>query len=193
MANEDLSSLAQRLDRIERALTRFTWLDDLFNPIVDPPPDDLGRIRPELLRLIELIRRPPRGDPPALDLTRLRGTAVQERLNEILRRNPGWFTDPPAEDFLNVRLLDLIRRWRGGFTDPAPDDLANVRLRDLLQRLPGGGIADPAAEDLARLTKLEVETQLHKIGAEMIRLKSLERLFNDCLSKFNDGKSPGGQ
>src|SRR5262245_40839424 len=135
MADADLSGLAQRLDRIERALSRLSVLDDLLNP-VDPPPEDLGHRRPGLLQLLELIRRPPKGDPPALDLARVRGSTVEERLGEILRRNPGWFADPPPEDFLNVRLLDLIRRWRGGFTDPAPDDLANARLRDLLQRIP---------------------------------------------------------
>jgi hypothetical protein len=187
MANPDLGSLAQRLDRIERALARFSVLDDLINPVVDPPPDDLARIRPELLRLrlIDLIRHLiPKGDPPPDDLVRWRGSPLEARLGEILRRNPGWFVDPPPEDFLNVRLLDLIRRWRGGFTDPAPEDLGNVRLRDILQRIPGGGIVDPPPEDIARLTKAEVEAQLHKINAEMVRLKSLERLFHERLGSL---------
>ncbi len=157
----------------------------------DPPPDDLGRFdRAELsaeilnLRLSDLLRRilPGRGgDPPPRDL--VRGSILEARLGEIYQRNPGWFADPPPEDFLNVRLLDLIRRWRGGYTDPAPDDLAGVRLRDLMQRIPGGGFSDPPPDDIARLTKPELEAQLHRINAEMVRLKSLERLISDRLSK----------
>ena len=217
MANVDLESLAQRLDRIEQALGRLSVLTDLLNT-VDPPPDDLGRVRSDLRALLSLLR-PPVGDPAVTDLVRIlasrrpiadpavsdlvrrlamrrpiadpavsdlvrSGATVEERLNEILARNPGWFADPPPEDFLNVRVLDLIRRWRGGFTDPAPEDLANLRLRDLLQRIPGGGISDPPPEDIARLTKPEIESQLHRINAETVRLKSLERLLNERLSSL---------
>ncbi len=177
MADPDLGSIAKRLERIEHAL-------DLINH-GDPPPDDFVRFRPALLqlRLIDLLRGiMPKGDPPAPDL--VRQSAVQARLGEILQRHPGWFTDPPPDDFLNVRLLDLVRRWRGGFTDPAPDDLANVRLRDLLQRIPGGGIVDPGPEDIARLTKSEAEAQIHKINAEVVRLKSIERLLNERLASM---------
>jgi hypothetical protein len=185
-ANIDLNSIAQRLDRIEQRLSRASVFDDLIDP-VDPPPDDLGRIRPEILgmRLIDLIRkfRIPKGDPPPFDSVRFQGNVLQERLGEVLQRNPGWFTDPPPEDFLNVRVLDLIRRYRGGFTDPAPDDLANIRLRDLIQRIPGGGFTDPPPDDIGRLTRPELEAQLHKINSEMVRLKSMERLINDRLSK----------
>ncbi len=185
-SNIDLNSIVQRLDRIEQKLSRASVLDDLINP-VDPPPDDLGRIRPEILglRLIDLIRkfRIPKGDPPPFDSVRFQGNVLQERLGDILQRNPGWFTDPPPDDFLNVRVLDLIRRYRGGFTDPAPDDLAGVRLRDLIQRIPGGGFTDPPPDDIGRLSRPELEAQLHKINAELVRLKSLERLITDRLSK----------
>jgi hypothetical protein len=200
MTNVDLGSLARRLDRIEQALARLSVLDDLINS-TDPPPEDLGRIRSDLYRLLalirrppigdpaasdlaRLIRRPPIGDPAASDLARLGRSVLEERLSEILSRNPGWFTDPPPDDFLNVRVLDLIRRWRGGFSDPAPEDLANARLRDLLQRIPGGGITDPGPDDLARLTKPEIEAQLHKVNAELVRLKSLERMLNERRSQL---------
>jgi hypothetical protein len=214
MATVDLESLAQRLDRIEQALGRLSVLNDLLNmgdpppddlgrarsallnllrpPVGDPAVTDLVRIlasrRPiadpavsDLVR--RLAMRRPIADPAVSDLVRS-GATVEERLNEILARNPGWFADPPPEDFLNVRVLDLLRRWRGGFTDPAPEDLANVRLRDLLQRIPGGGISDPPPEDIARLTKPEIESQLHRINAETVRLKSLERLFNERLGSL---------
>jgi hypothetical protein len=188
MTNENSGDVAQRLDRIERLLARLNILDDLISP-VDPPPDDLVRIHPELfqLRLIDLIRQfIPKGDPPPNDVVRVQGRVVEARLGDILRRNPGWFVDPPPEDFLNVRILDLIRRYRGGFSDPAPDDLSNVRLRDLLQRIPGGGIVDPGPEDLARLTKTELEAQLHKVNTEMVRLRSFERLINERLGTLKD-------
>jgi hypothetical protein len=197
MAHVDLDTLAQRLDRIEHALSRLNILNDLLNT-VDPPPDDLGRSRSVLAELINLARRGPIVDPAVSDLVRSlarrrpiadpavtdlvrSGSSMEQRLNELLTRNPGWFADPPPEDFLNVRVLDLIRRWRGGFTDPAPEDIANLRLRDVLQRIPGGGFTDPAPDDIARLARPELEAQLHKINAEMVRLKSLERLINDRL------------
>lgn len=156
----------------------------------DPPPEDLGRGGFDIsssvlnLRLSDLIRKilPGRGgDPPPIDLTR--ANVVDARLNELYRRNPGWFADPPPEDFLNVRILDLIRRWRGGFTDPAPDDIAGVRLRDLMQRIPGGGFSDPPPDDIAHLTRPELEAQLHRVNAELVRLKSLERMIADRLNK----------
>ena len=191
MPDGDYGELVKRLDRMEESLERFRLLVDLLNP-VDPPPDDIARTRlggdilnarlADVLR--DFIRRRPHGDPPPDDLTRGRGSLFEARLGDILQRNPGWFTDPPPDDFLNVRVLDLIRRWRGGFTDPAPDDLANVRLRDLLQRVPGGGITDPPPEDLGRLTQQEIETQLHKINVELVRLQSLQRLYRDRLNQF---------
>jgi hypothetical protein len=182
---DDLSSIISRLENIERALSRL-MRDDLINP-VDPAPDDIVRFRPELLnlRLRDLLRDIIiKGDPPPFDLARIRSDVVRARLGELLGRNPGWFSDPPPEDFLNVRILDLIRRYRGGFTDPAPEDLANIRLRDLLQRIPGGGISDPGPEDLGRLSKSELETQLHRINSEMVRLKSLERMINEQLGRM---------
>jgi hypothetical protein len=115
---------------------------------------------------------------------------VRATLEDIVRRNPGWFADPPPEDFLNVRILDLIRRYRGGFTDPAPDDLANIRLSDLLQRIPGGGFIDPAPEDISRLTPAELETQRHRINAEKVRLESLDRLIGERLNQA--GAAAGG-
>lgn len=195
MANDQLNDVMLRLDRIEQSLSRLSVLDDLIDP-VDPSPEDIVRIRPDIfrMRLIDLIRQLiPKGDPPPDDLVRGRGSVFQARMGTILQRNPGWFTDPPPEDFLNVRILDLIRRWRGGFTDPAPDDLTNVRLRDLLQRIPGGGFTDPSPEDIGRLTRPELEAHLHKVNTEMIRLKSLERLISDRLGQSPERQGPLGK
>lgn len=183
---DDVSSIVKRLENVEQLLSRLSIFDDLINP-VDPAPDDIVRFRPDLLnlRLRDLLRDIiTKGDPPPRDLTRVRADAVRSRLGELMVRNPGWFTDPPPEDFLNVRVLDLIRRYRGGFADPPPEDLANVRLRDLLQRIPGGGITDPGPEDLGRLSRSELETQLHRINTELVRLKSLERMVSERLSNM---------
>jgi len=189
MPNQDeLSSLTQRLDRIEKALARLSP-SDAFSTVADPPPDDFVRARPDLanIRLIDLIRQlVPHGDPPPNDFVREKGSLVEMRLADILQRNPGWFVDPPPDDFLNVRIVDLIRRWRGGFTDPAPEDLANVRLRDLMQRIPGGGFTDPSPEDFGRLTRPELESLLHKVNAETLKLRSFERMIEDRLSSTQE-------
>jgi len=183
----DAPDVLSRLDRIERQLADLSFLRNLVNP-VDPSPEDIARLRgdPEFGQLAEalrqLVRIPHRGDPAPSD--RVRWGVVQARLADLLTRNPSWFSDPPPEDFLNVRVLDLIRRWRGGFSDPAPDDLGGVRLRDLLQRIPGGGISDPSPEDLGRLSKTEVETQLHRVSSELVRLRALERLLDERLKSF---------
>lgn len=196
MADTDLASITERLDRIERAVSRLSSLGDLVNP-VDPPPDDLVRLRPDIFqrRLIDLIREIIiKGDPPPFDAGRFRGAGLsgfsaEARLSELQRRGPGWVADPPPEDFLNVRILDLLRRWGGGVSDPPPEDLANVRLRDLLQRIigGGGGVVDPAPEDIGRLSKQEIETQIHKVNAEMVRLKSLEKMLNERLQAIGQG------
>jgi hypothetical protein len=52
-----------------------------------------------------------------------------------------------------------------------------------MQRVPGGGFSDPPPDDIARLTRPELEAQLHKLSTEIVRLKSLERLISDRLGK----------
>jgi hypothetical protein len=119
---DDVSSILNRLESIERILSRLSICDDLINP-VDPSPDDLVRFKSDVFNLLlrDLLRDIIiiKGYPPPFDLARIHNDAVQVRPGEFLGRNPGWFTDPPPEDFLNVRILDLIRRYRCGFTDPA--------------------------------------------------------------------------
>jgi hypothetical protein len=82
-----------------------------------------------------------------------------------------------------VRVLDLIRRYRGGFTDPAPNDLGNIRLGDLLSHIPGGGFTDPAPEDIRRLTSVELETSIHRINGEVLRLQSLGKMLTERLNE----------
>jgi hypothetical protein len=192
MSNTDI---AFRLERIERSLARLGVLDDLVNP-VDPSPVDTGRIRPELLelRLVDLLRdfRIPKGDPPPDDIVRRRWSDFAASVNDIARRWRNPVVDPPPDEFFNVRVLDLLRRWRGGFSDPAPDDLAGVRLRDLFERLPGGvgGVGDPAPEDIGRLSKAELESQLHKLSAEVVRLNSMQRMIKERLEAQGEEERP---
>jgi len=195
MADTDLDSIAQRLDRIERAVSQLTALGSLgpLGPTVDPPPDDLVRLRPDIFqrRLIDLIREIiVKGDPPPFDFSRFRGGAggAEARWSDLLRRGPGSVVDPPPDDLLNVRLGDLLRRWRGGVADPVPEDLVNVRLRDLLEKIAGGrgGVADPVPDDIGRLSREQVEAQIHQVNAEMVRLKSLDQMLNERLAQLKD-------
>lgn len=180
----DLAQLSHRLEAIEKALITFK------NPVTDPPPDDFRIVFSDLFRRLDLLERQlidfrgPQTDPSPEDLARVPQNFMRSRLGEISRVNPGWVTDPPPEDFLNVRVLDLIRRYRGGFTDPAPEDLSNVRLADLIRRIPGGGFTDPAPEEIGKLTRVELESQLHKVGTELVRLRSLERAMQDRLGQL---------
>ena len=159
MAEKEQVSMEKRLDVMEKALTSIAERLDSLGGVPDLSPVT---------------------DPPPDDF-------VRNRIDDIFRRNPKWITDPPPEDFLNVRVLDLIRRYRGGFTDPAPNDFGNIRLKDLLTTIPGGGFTDPAPDDISRLTAVELETQLHRINAEMVRLKSVERLFANQLEELQKG------
>ena len=186
MADTDLAGISQRLDRIEQILSQIR-----IPPFVDPAPEDIARLRPDVfhLRLIDLIRNTiTKGDPPPSDLGR---AGVEARVSQLFQRRPGWIADPPPEDFLNLRLLDLIRRWRGGTTDPAPEDLANVRLGDLLRQPvhfpPVHQPGDPGPDDIARLSRQEVEEQVHKVNAEVVRLQSLGKLLNERLGQLKEG------
>ena len=185
MADTDLASISQRLDRIEQLLAQIR-----LPPFVDPAPEDIARLRPDVfqLRLIDLIRNIViKGDPPPSDFSRL-GSDVEARAAQLFQRRPGWIADPPPEDFLNLRLLDLIRRWRGGTTDPAPEDLANVKLGDLFRHFPPiHQPGDPGPEDIARLSRQEVEDQIHKVSAEVVRLQSLGKLLNERLGQLQKG------
>ena len=188
MSDIDIAALVKRIEALEKVAIHFKA------PQGDPPPDDLGHWRSNVFaRMQDIERLLARlkftiADPPPDELGYLRPDMVRSRISDLARLQPGWFTDPPPDDFLNVRVLDLIRRYRGGFTDPVPEDFANVRLKDVLQRIPGGGIVDPGPEDIGRLTVTEIETQLHKIGAESVRLKSIERLMHDRLQQLKGGK-----
>ena len=155
MKDLSIEMLAKRLDSIESALAKFKIPDR--SPIADPPPYDYGYL----------------------------DKLVERRIDHIFKKNPGWISDPPPEDFLNVRVLDLLRRYRGGFTDPAPDDLSNVRLRDIIQRIPGGGFTDPSPVDIRNLTISETESQLHKVNTELVRLNSLKRTLTNRLDEIN--------
>src|SRR5215213_3534722 len=99
MADTDLASITERLDRIERAVSQLSALGGFVNPVVDPPPDDLVRLRPDIFqrRLIDLIREIIiKGDPPPFDAGRFRGAGLagfsaEARLSELQRRwPPGW-------------------------------------------------------------------------------------------------------
>ena len=120
-----------------------------------------------------LIRRKPIGDPPPNDLLNTR------LIDLIARRHIG---DPPTIDLVNTRLIDLVTRYRGGVSDPPPDEFAGSRLGELFFRVPGGGISDPAPEDIKRLGQLELEAHVSRIDLEIKRLTSVKEMLQKRLA-----------
>lgn len=116
MADTDFDAISKRLDRIEQALFRFGGFGG--NPVVDPPPDDFVRLRP---------------------------------------------------DIFQTRLIDLIRLIRPN-VDPPPDDI--IRFRGDL------------VSTISRLSRAEVEEQIHKVNAELVRLRSVEQMLNERLANL---------
>jgi hypothetical protein len=174
----DLYLLDARLSYVEQILATL----GLINP-VDPAPPDVSRLgslqaealrRPggpivdpaasDRVRLAEaLLHRPPHGDPAASDRVRL--------AESLLRRPP--HGDPPASD--RVRLAT-------GDVDPI--------VAAWIARLLAG--VDPPPEDMARLTKTEIEATARAVSADMVRLKSIEGLLNERLKEL-DSKPAGAQ
>ena len=168
-SSRDLYLLDARLSYLEEILA------SLFHISVDPPPPDVARggilaefrRRPggpivdpavsDRLRLAELLlRRPPPGDPAVSDRVRLAET--------LLRRPP--HGDPAVSD--RVRL-------EAGEIDPI--------VAEWIARLLAG--VDPPPQDLTRLTAGELEATARVIGADIVRLKSIEGLLNERIREVN--------
>lgn len=103
-----------------------------------------------------------------------------DRIEQTLSRFGGLggppIGDPPPDDFVRLRpdlfqtrLIDLIRGIRIN-ADPPPDDI--IRFRGDL------------VGTIARLSRAEVEEQIHKVNAELVRLRSVEQMLNDRLANL---------
>ena len=98
---------------------------------------------------------PPKGDSFATDQTRI----------EALARGLHGFRPP----------------WGPG-TDPAVTD--TTRLEALYRILGHGPIGDPFSPDLARLSAVELESGVHRVNAELVRLRALESQMQDRLREI---------
>ena len=163
-------TLAKRLELIESVLEQAGLFEEYYfpyrpDPIVDPPP-----------------WQPSPVDPSPWDIRHI-DKVLHERIDHILKLKKDIRTDPPPDDFLNVRLGDLVRFYRGDRDYRLPGNLSQIRLRDLMQFNPKDEITDPAPMDIKHLTVIELENQLHKVNAELVRLESLKGLFSDRLKE----------
>lgn len=150
-------ALHQRLSRIEALVAKieFDSTGVHVKPNVDPSPVDYARI---------------------------------DRFSDFAM--PGSFTDPAPDDFTSnlqsiysARLIDLLHRWKGGFTDPSPNELARIRLSDLvaIAKFPIPKPGDPGPEEIGHLSRVELEGQLHRVSAELVRLRDSERMIKQRL------------
>jgi hypothetical protein len=169
MSDHDFVSLFQRVAALEKSILTLK-----IPPHADPPPDDLVNFRDKERLQSDLV----------LNRT---NSIVLQRLEELVRMNPGWFTDPPPDDFLNVRVLDLIRRF-GRIHRPRADTF-EYSPEGSPHRIPGGGFTDPSPGDIGRLTLSALESHLHKLGGEIVRLRSLERLMQDRVQQMRGSKT----
>lgn len=87
-----------------------------------------------------------------------------DRIEQLLTHRPGPIVDPGPEDTV-----------RGGTHASA------VHLPSLPHR------GDPPPSDIARLSRQEVEEQLHSINAEVVRLQSLGKVLNERLGQLKEG------
>jgi hypothetical protein len=175
-SSRDLYLIDARLSYLEEILA------SLFHISVDPPPPDVARgggfqaefrRRPggpivdpavsDRLRLAELLmRRPPQGDPAVSDRVRLAET--------LLRRPP--HGDPAVSDRVRLEIGEI---------DPI--------VAEWIARLLAG--VDPPPEDLTRLTAGELAATARVVGADIVRLKSIEGLLNERLQEVNAASGGG--
>lgn len=92
-----------------------------------------------------------------------------------------------AQRLDRIEQLLTHRPGPGPIVDPGPEDtVRGVQASALhLPHIPPKG--DPAPIDLARLSRQEVEEQLHQVNTETVRLQSLSKMLNERLGQLKEG------
>jgi hypothetical protein len=76
----------------------------------------------------------------------------------------------------------------GPIVDPGPEDTVRGGTHGSAAHLPSlPHRGDPPPSDLARLSRQEVQEQLHQINAEVVRLQSLGKMLNERLGQLKEG------
>lgn len=129
-------------------------------------------------------------------------SVIEDVLDQLVGGSGAWggavplpVVDPGPEDFGRTRTFAAWRR-PGPIGDPAVYDLvrlrdlatqpefANFKVAELLQRIRPHHGGDPGPSDIVRLPLAELEEQLHRVGAQKIRLESLEKMLTDRISEL---------
>jgi hypothetical protein len=85
------------------------------------------------------------------------------------------------------RIEQILTHRPGPIVDPGPEDTARgvhasaVHLPPILHK------GDPPPTDIARLSRQEVQEQLHQVNAEVVRLQSLGKMLNERLGQLKEG------
>ncbi len=93
-----------------------------------------------------------------------------------------------AQRLDRIEQLLTHRPGPGPIVDPAPEDTVRGGVHASaihLPHIPPKG--DPAPIDLARLSRQEVQEQLHQVNAEVVRLQSLGKMLNERLGQLKEG------
>ncbi len=83
------------------------------------------------------------------------------------------------------RIEQILIHRPGPIVDPGPEDTA--RKATPVFHLPFPHTTDPGPSDLARLSRQEVQEQLHQVNAEVVRLQSLGKMLNERLGQLKEG------
>ncbi len=143
-------------------------------PIVDPAPDDVGRwVRIDPRFLAQRFPWPKWGDPPPLDLSRLRNVENVKLVDAVAKLRSSSAARVKIADFERVTVRDLLGDLIGGpEVDPPPIDYARFAA------LSRSRVAAPELNprEISAMDRRELDATDNRLSAEINRLESLRDL-----------------
>jgi hypothetical protein len=85
------------------------------------------------------------------------------------------------------RIEQILTHRPGPLVDPGPEDTVRGVHVSAAHFPPIRHTGDPGPSDLARLSRHEVQEQLHQVNAEVVRLQSLGKMLNERLGQLKEG------
>ncbi len=93
-----------------------------------------------------------------------------------------------AQRLDRIEQLLTHRPGPGPIVDPGPEDTVRSGAHASAVHLPSlPHRGDPPPSDIARLSRQEVQDQLHQVNAEVVRLQSLGKMLNERLGQLKEG------